>query len=151
MILHHSPATEELRPRHRAGYYQRGGERGSVFHWCFFAACKTSPTSNTKLIFFVQSHLRWIRISWNPIFQSRTLSGREINPLTSDSAGGEGATKGGGERSIPSTHGRWGAHPANCSRPGTPGTPASSVWGRWRGRQTSSRPTCAVRRGGGAL
>ena len=41
------------------------------------------------------------------------------------------------------------AHPANCSGSGTPGTPSSSVWGRGRGRGTSPRPTCAVRRGGG--
>jgi hypothetical protein len=25
VILYHPPATEELRARHRAGYYQRGG------------------------------------------------------------------------------------------------------------------------------
>ena len=60
-------------------------------------------------MFFVQSHLRWIRISWNPIFQSRTLSGREINPLTSDSAGGEGATKGAGG-ALSHQHAGGGAH-----------------------------------------
>ena len=31
VILNHPPATEELRPRHRAGYYQRGGGARLVF------------------------------------------------------------------------------------------------------------------------
>ena len=39
-----STATEELRPRRRAGNGERGGVRCSSFDWCLIVACPPHPT-----------------------------------------------------------------------------------------------------------
>ena len=54
MIIHHPSATEERRPRHRAGYYQCWVERGSFFNWCFCLVDIHVKPLTQNLIFFFQ-------------------------------------------------------------------------------------------------